>query len=185
MEVFPRSSSMENYRLDAYRHVQLQCAQSFKLVTHITQLCSNCPLYWHLSLCFQEFPLSGSWAERGPQRAGSRLRNRHCRRRRREGHSSTAEAFCGHDPHFDFRWGLGSLRADRCPHLVHEINTQHISTTRSVLYVAAGGKKCKTGKNCKNFCRTRWKKWRRGKNELKWPHEYGLISTMCTVVPIW
>lgn len=44
----------------------------------------------------------------------------------------------------------GSLLPSFCPQNKHP----NISTTRSVLYVAAGGKKCKMGKNCKNFCYT-------------------------------
>lgn len=84
-------------------------------------------------LCVQEFPLSGSWTERGSERAGGGLRHRHSGRRGCEGHSSAAEAICGHDPHPDFRWGLGSLRAHCRPHLVHKIIIHNVSTARSIL----------------------------------------------------
>lgn len=79
-------------------------------------------LCWSLSvsLSVQEFPPTRSWAECGPQRAGSRFCDRHCRRRGREGHSSAAKAFRGHDPHFDFCWGLGSLWAHCCSHPLHK-----------------------------------------------------------------
>lgn len=103
-----------------------------------------------VSLHVQEFPVPGRWVERGPQWTGSRLRHRHRGRRGRERLGSAAQAFRGHDPHLDFRWGPGSLRAHRRPHPVHKIKQnlraksppyKIISTKRSVLYFAAGGKK--------------------------------------------
>lgn len=124
------------------------------------------PVCWLTFVCVQEFPPPGSWAERGPEWAGSRLRNWHRGWRRRERHSSTAKAFCGHDSHLDFRWGLGSLRAHCCPHSVHEINTQ-TSPLQDLSFMLLLEKKCKMGKNCKNFCHTRWKKWRWGKKWIK------------------
>ena len=52
--------------------------------------------------------------------------------------------FCGHDPHFDFRRGLGSLRAHCCPHSLHEINTQ-TSPLQDLSFMLLLEKKCKMG----------------------------------------
>lgn len=141
-----------------------------------------CPL---MLVCVQEFPLPGSWSERGSERAGSGLRHRHSGRRRCEGHSSAAKAICGHDPHPDFRWGLGSVRAHRRPHPVHKVIIHDVSTTRSIL-CCCWRKKCKMWENLfkKRCSATRKWKWKR-KNELKWHHNYGLISTVCTVMSVW
>lgn len=85
--------------------------------------CLLVPWCWcfFVSLHVQEFPVFGRRVECGPQRTGSRLRHWHRRRRWCERLGTAAQALCGHDPHLDFRWGLGSLRAHRCPHSVHKI----------------------------------------------------------------
>lgn len=112
----------------------------------------------------QELPLPWSWSERGSERTGSRLRHRHSGRRRREGHSSAAKAICGHDPHPDFRWGLGSVRAHCRPHLVHKVIIHKVSTTRSIL-CCCWRKKCKMWENLfkKRFCHVKV-----GEEKMKW-----------------
>lgn len=143
-----------------------------------------CPL---TLVSVQEFPLPGSWSERGSEWTGSRLRHRHSGRCRCEGHSSAAKAICGHDPHPDFRWGLGAVRAHRRPHPVYKVIVHDISATRSIL-CCCWRKKCKMWENLfkkkKIFCHTKVKV-REEKNESKWHHNYGLISTVCTVVSVW
>lgn len=148
--------------------------------------------YFILAVCpltlvsVQEFPLPGSWSERGSEWTGSRLRHRHSGRCGREGHGSAAKAICGHDPHPDFRWGLGSVRAHRRPHPVHKVISHHVSTTRSIL--CCWRKKCKMWENLfkkkKGKILPQESERGRGKNELKWHHNYGLIS-VCTVVFVW
>lgn len=98
-------------------------------------------------LCVQEFPLSGSWPERGSEWPGSGLCHRHSGRRRRKRHSAAAKAICGHDPHPDFCWGLGSVRAHCRPHPVHKIIIRNVSTARSML-CCCWRKVFKRGKIC-------------------------------------
>lgn len=117
--------------------------------------------YFILAVCpltlvsVQEFPLPGSWSERGSERTGSGLRHRHSGRCGREGHSSAAKAICGHDPHPDFRWSLGSVRAHRRPYPVHKVVSHDVSATRSIL-CCCWRKKCKMWENLlgkkKRFC---------------------------------
>lgn len=131
-------------------------------------------------LCVQEFPLSGSWPERGSEWPGSGLCHRHSGRCRRKRHSAAAKAICGHDPHPDFCWGLGSVRAHCRPHPVHKIIIHNISTARSML-CCCWRKVFKRGKICLKSSATQESE---KKNELKWHHNYGLISK-CTVVSVW
>lgn len=102
-----------------------------------------------VSLLVQEFPLFGRRTECGPQRTGSRLRYRHCGRRRCERLGAAAQALRGHDPHLDFRWGLGSLRAHCSPHPVHKIKTTTCAKPRPP---SSPKEKCLYEKICRLSC---------------------------------
>ena len=69
----------------------------------------------------QEFPSAGRRLECGPERAGGRLRHRHCWGRRRAWHRPAAAALRGHDPHPHLRRGARPLRSHRRPYPLHKV----------------------------------------------------------------
>lgn len=88
-----------------------------------TEYCLLCAVNRHLCLSpHQEFPASRCWSQCGPQRPGSRVRHRHCGRRRSARHRPAAPTVRGHDSDSDLRRGAGSLRPYRGPHPIYKIS---------------------------------------------------------------